>query len=153
MRSSICLSVGLLVKLSGNCFRHLITSTIAYFDDYLSPLIGGHLSNPAKRYPGTFGTALWITHPYLLPCIVAAIFPAISTVLTVIFLREVKRTIIELSHNVHILHRPILTHGHLRCGIAVVKLGPILSLARSSHAPLLVNRSVLLSPHASSSPS
>ncbi|KAF8335061.1 major facilitator superfamily domain-containing protein [Cantharellus anzutake] len=54
----------------------------------IGPLIGGYLSNPANRYPGTFDTAFWLANPYLLPCIVAAIFPAIGAVITAMFFQE-----------------------------------------------------------------
>ncbi|KAF9513234.1 hypothetical protein BS47DRAFT_1459060 [Hydnum rufescens UP504] len=55
----------------------------------IGPLIGGYLSNPAQRFPTVFGDSpLWNAFPYLLPCLVAAIFPLSGFILSLLFLRE-----------------------------------------------------------------
>ncbi|KAF9515288.1 hypothetical protein BS47DRAFT_1484656 [Hydnum rufescens UP504] len=52
-------------------------------------LIGGYLSNPSQRFPRTFGdSAFWRTYPYLLPCLVAALFPLSGSIASILFLRE-----------------------------------------------------------------
>ncbi|KAF9513230.1 hypothetical protein BS47DRAFT_1485747 [Hydnum rufescens UP504] len=58
----------------------------------IGSLIGGYLSNPSKRFPKTFGDSVfWGTYPYLLPCLVAALFPLCGLILSTLFLRETVR--------------------------------------------------------------
>ncbi|KAF9513231.1 hypothetical protein BS47DRAFT_1279492, partial [Hydnum rufescens UP504] len=58
----------------------------------IGSLIGGYLSNPSKRFPKTFGDSVfWRTYPYLLPCLVAALFPLCGLILSTLFLRETVR--------------------------------------------------------------
>ncbi|KAF9513210.1 hypothetical protein BS47DRAFT_1458986, partial [Hydnum rufescens UP504] len=55
----------------------------------IGSLIGGYLSNPSQRFPRTFGdSAFWRTYPYLLPCLVAALFPLSGSIASILFLRE-----------------------------------------------------------------
>ncbi|KAH8102773.1 MFS general substrate transporter [Phellopilus nigrolimitatus] len=55
----------------------------------IGPFIGGQLSRPYERFPGTFWKlGVWETYPYLLPCAVAALFPASAFILTLILLKE-----------------------------------------------------------------
>ncbi|PWY97671.1 hypothetical protein BCV70DRAFT_202612 [Testicularia cyperi] len=45
----------------------------------IGPIIGGFCESPAKKYPALFGqNQLFITYPYLLPCMVAATFTAVG---------------------------------------------------------------------------
>lgn len=63
----------------------------------LGPLLGGYLSQPAKKYPSIFSTShggllalngLWEHYPYFLPCVVSALLTWISVVLGLVFLKE-----------------------------------------------------------------
>jgi hypothetical protein len=55
-----------------------------------SPIIGGVLSQPAIRWPGSVGKfALFRTYPYLLPCAIAGSIAFISFLSGYIGLREV----------------------------------------------------------------
>lgn len=57
----------------------------------VGPLLGGLLSNPAQRYPALFGSsALFTTYPYLLPCLVAGLVPALGLLVAVYSLEEVR---------------------------------------------------------------
>lgn len=51
--------------------------------------MGGMLSRPHDRYPGTFGGTFWTKFPYFLPCAVAASYSALSFIITAVFLKEV----------------------------------------------------------------
>ncbi|KAJ8692199.1 hypothetical protein PTI98_009534 [Pleurotus ostreatus] len=57
----------------------------------VGPIIGGTLSNPATSYPSSvFATwPLFIKHPYLLPCMVAAIYSLLSLTVGLLWLHEV----------------------------------------------------------------
>ncbi|KAG1791882.1 major facilitator superfamily domain-containing protein [Suillus plorans] len=53
------------------------------------PLIGGSLSRPADRFPEIFGRSeLLKTYPYLLPCVVPAIFASAAWLVTYFRFRE-----------------------------------------------------------------
>lgn len=55
----------------------------------VGPLIGGSLSRPADRFPETFGRSeLLKTYPYLLPCVVPAIFASAAWLVTYSRFRE-----------------------------------------------------------------
>ncbi|KAF4608969.1 hypothetical protein EYR40_001322 [Pleurotus pulmonarius] len=54
----------------------------------VGPLIGGSLSNPAKRFPSWFGSALWTSYPYFLPCLIACIVTVIVLAISYVFLEE-----------------------------------------------------------------
>ncbi|PPQ68704.1 hypothetical protein CVT25_012105 [Psilocybe cyanescens] len=53
------------------------------------PIIGGVLSNPATRWPDTLGRISYLrTHPYFLPCFVAALFAFATFVFVYFALKE-----------------------------------------------------------------
>jgi MFS family permease len=53
------------------------------------PIIGGYASNPSKRYPEIFGNIeLFKSFPYLLPCMIAGITPALGMIVGAYFLNE-----------------------------------------------------------------
>ncbi|KAH9481774.1 Major facilitator-type transporter psiT2 [Psilocybe cubensis] len=53
------------------------------------PILGGSLSNPATRWPETLGHISYLkTHPYFLPCFVAAFFAFISFLIVCFVLEE-----------------------------------------------------------------
>ncbi|KAI9443948.1 MFS general substrate transporter [Lactarius indigo] len=55
----------------------------------IGPLIGGVFSRPQDRWPHVFSHPFWADYPYFLPCLVAAMFPCISLIITVLYLEEV----------------------------------------------------------------
>ncbi|KAF8305056.1 MFS general substrate transporter [Clavulina sp. PMI_390] len=59
----------------------------------IAPLMGGALEHPAERFPAVFGpkrTRIWVTYPYLLPCLAASIFCFIMAVVGYVFLKETR---------------------------------------------------------------
>ncbi|KAG0698310.1 major facilitator superfamily domain-containing protein [Suillus ampliporus] len=55
----------------------------------LGPLVGGTLSQPADRFPEIFGRSeLLKTYPYLLPCVVPAIFSSVAWLVTSFCFKE-----------------------------------------------------------------
>jgi hypothetical protein len=54
----------------------------------LRPLLGGTLSRPHERFPGTFGGNFWKEYPYFLPCLVTASYVFFAFIIT-LFFREV----------------------------------------------------------------
>lgn len=55
----------------------------------LGPIIGGILSNPATRWPHSFGY-FFVTHPYLLPCLVTGIVAFLTFVIGFVRLKETR---------------------------------------------------------------
>ncbi|KAF9020311.1 MFS general substrate transporter [Hymenopellis radicata] len=56
----------------------------------IGPIIGGLLANPAQRWPETFGKmTIFIVHPYLLPCAVAASFSFVVYLCALYSLQEI----------------------------------------------------------------
>ncbi|EJD06375.1 MFS general substrate transporter [Fomitiporia mediterranea MF3/22] len=77
----------------------------------LGPFIGGALSRPAERFPSLFGNSpFWETYPYFLPCLVAAIFPLASLVVTLISLRETRKRRPQLKRPPR---TPLLRHSSM----------------------------------------
>ena len=69
-------------------FRILLVSDLSRS----RPFLGGVLSEPAKRWPETFGKfAFFHLHPYFLPCAAAAAITFLAGVITFLGLREVGR--------------------------------------------------------------
>ncbi|KAG6817264.1 hypothetical protein H0H87_010925 [Tephrocybe sp. NHM501043] len=64
----------------------------------IGPLVGGLLSHPAEHFPWAFGDGFWRTHPYLLPCIVSAIFSAVCWLVAYAFLKETVRSPVSFSY-------------------------------------------------------
>ncbi|PPR03542.1 hypothetical protein CVT24_007029 [Panaeolus cyanescens] len=59
------------------------------FGSTIAPLIGGVLSNPATRWPDTFGRIAYLrTHPYFLPCLVSGFIALVTFVIAAFGLRE-----------------------------------------------------------------
>ncbi|KZT32311.1 MFS general substrate transporter [Sistotremastrum suecicum HHB10207 ss-3] len=55
----------------------------------IAPVIGGELAHPAERFPGTFGGYdLFKNYPYLLPCIIVAIFQIIGLMVAAFVITE-----------------------------------------------------------------
>ncbi|GAA5963245.1 hypothetical protein JCM21900_006566 [Sporobolomyces salmonicolor] len=55
----------------------------------IGPLLGGYLSHPAENFPRLFGhSTLLIANPYLLPCLIGALFPFLGAVIGFFFLEE-----------------------------------------------------------------
>ncbi|KIM84952.1 hypothetical protein PILCRDRAFT_817783 [Piloderma croceum F 1598] len=53
------------------------------------PMLGGILSHPADRWPGTLGKiAVFRDYPYFLPCLAAAMIPLSAFVFTSLFMKE-----------------------------------------------------------------
>lgn len=66
--------------------------------DLGSPVVGGTLSNPAQRWPKTFGkSTFWIKYPYFLPCFVTALFSISAFLSTLVGLREVRDSLLHSS--------------------------------------------------------
>lgn len=60
------------------------------FGQVAGPAIGGYLANPAERYPKIFGhVQLFKEYKYLLPCLVAGLFPIIGALVVSVFFQEV----------------------------------------------------------------
>lgn len=56
----------------------------------LSPMMGGLLSEPYKRFPRIFGRSeFWKRYPYFLPCAFSATFAAFALLVVFVFLQEV----------------------------------------------------------------
>jgi hypothetical protein len=54
------------------------------------PIVGGMLSHPAEKWPDTLGKIAFLhSHPYFLPCLVAALVPLGACIFTVVFMKEV----------------------------------------------------------------
>jgi hypothetical protein len=63
---------------------------LTYVDLSIRPMMGGILSHPADRWPGTLGKiAVFRDYPYFLPCLAAAMIPLSAFVFTSLFLKEV----------------------------------------------------------------
>ncbi|KAI9443956.1 MFS general substrate transporter, partial [Lactarius indigo] len=56
----------------------------------IGPLVGGVLSRPQDRWPYIFSHPFWADHPYFLPCLVAATFTCLSSIITGLYLEEVE---------------------------------------------------------------
>ncbi|CAH7667154.1 major facilitator superfamily domain-containing protein [Phakopsora pachyrhizi] len=56
----------------------------------IGPVLGGYLSQPSQKFPNSwFGRSqFWIDHPWLLPCLVAGLFPLIGFALSLFALEE-----------------------------------------------------------------
>mmetsp|Transcript_2801 Transcript_2801/g.8266 ORF Transcript_2801/g.8266 Transcript_2801/m.8266 type:complete len:506 (+) Transcript_2801:336-1853(+) len=54
----------------------------------LGPLIGGPLSEPADKYPNLPGHALWEARPFLLPCLIVALYMLVDWILAIFLLEE-----------------------------------------------------------------
>jgi len=55
----------------------------------IGPIIGGQLSDPAKRYPTVFGQyEILHQYPYLLPCAVSCLITTVSVIACVLFVDE-----------------------------------------------------------------
>lgn len=53
-----------------------------------SPLLGGYLSHPADRFPRVFDHQFFVENPYVLPCLVGALFPLFGAIVGFFFLEE-----------------------------------------------------------------
>jgi len=63
----------------------------------VGPLIGGSLASPAERFPSMFGNSSFLKeYPYFLPCAVSATITATSWLITLIFLKETRKTRVTL---------------------------------------------------------
>jgi len=56
----------------------------------LSPLVGGNLARPQDHWPNLFSHSFWAKYPYFLPCLVVAVYCAISLIIVALFLKEVR---------------------------------------------------------------
>ncbi|GAA5892611.1 MFS transporter [Sporobolomyces salmoneus] len=54
----------------------------------IGPLLGGYLSHPAERFPRFFDYPFFVENPYVLPCLVGALFPFLGTLVGFFFLEE-----------------------------------------------------------------
>jgi MFS family permease len=52
------------------------------------PLLGGYLSHPAERFPRYFDYPFFVENPYVLPCLVGALFPLLGALVGFFFLEE-----------------------------------------------------------------
>jgi hypothetical protein len=67
-----------------------LPSILIYTDLSIRPIIGGVLSHPADRWPGTLGKfTVFRRYPYFLPCLAAALIPLSGFVFASLFLKEV----------------------------------------------------------------
>lgn len=73
--------------------KERIDSSFLFFR---SAFIGGSLSDPYERFTDLFGGLFWKKYPYFLPCLVVAIFPALSCLLVLMMLKEVRLTILRM---------------------------------------------------------
>ncbi|KAG8762049.1 hypothetical protein FRC12_009212 [Ceratobasidium sp. 428] len=64
----------------------------------IGPFIGGTLSNPARLLPHVFDTPFWNEYPYLLPCLVTAMFTSFVFILSALLLQE--------THHPHVEPKP-----------------------------------------------
>jgi len=51
-------------------------------------LLGGYLSHPAERFPHFFDYPFFVENPYVLPCLVGALFPFLGAIVGFFFLEE-----------------------------------------------------------------
>lgn len=56
---------------------------------FYSPMIGGSLSQPAKKFPAYFDTPFFHAFPYFLPCFVASLITLLSILVGYWHLKEV----------------------------------------------------------------
>ncbi|GAA6004980.1 hypothetical protein JCM11491_002297 [Sporobolomyces phaffii] len=54
----------------------------------IGPILGGYLSHPAERFPRYFDYPFFVENPYVLPCLVGALFPFLGAVVGFFFLEE-----------------------------------------------------------------
>ncbi|GAA5983821.1 hypothetical protein JCM5350_007560 [Sporobolomyces pararoseus] len=54
----------------------------------IGPLLGGYLSHPAERFPQFFDFPFFRENPYVLPCLVGALFPFLGAIVGFFFLEE-----------------------------------------------------------------
>ncbi|KZS89258.1 MFS general substrate transporter [Sistotremastrum niveocremeum HHB9708] len=55
----------------------------------VAPIIGGKLAHPVERFPEIFGNSeLFKAYPYLLPCLIVALFPLMGNIINIFFLKE-----------------------------------------------------------------
>ncbi|GAA5927688.1 MFS transporter [Sporobolomyces koalae] len=54
----------------------------------IGPLLGGYLSHPAERFPRLFDYPFFVANPYILPCLIGALFPFLGAVIGFFFLEE-----------------------------------------------------------------
>lgn len=57
---------------------------------FLAPLMGGILAKPAQNYNAFKHIQLFVTFPYLLPCMVTGALALTAAVVNLIFLKEVR---------------------------------------------------------------
>ncbi|KAF9818790.1 hypothetical protein IEO21_02570 [Rhodonia placenta] len=86
----------------------------------IGPILGGVLSTPAERWPGTFRSRFWTTYPYFLPCIAAACISLSAFMMASLGLKEtLPRTKRRLEHRTdtmvsadhHAIRPPHHIHG------------------------------------------
>ena len=68
----------------------------------IAPLLGGLLCNPAEKFPHIFNPhsrsafiRVFVTYPYLLPCLIAVVVNIVTAVLCMIFMKESRRALLQ----------------------------------------------------------
>jgi len=82
------------------------------------PILGGILSSPETQWPESLGRILYLqSHPYFLPCLIAAIFSFAVYLVTLITLKEVGFFMpffalfyIYMTHSPDFRHRLLSSH-------------------------------------------
>lgn len=57
--------------------------------------MGGSLSKPHERFPSIFKNQFWQEYPYFLPCVATSSFVFVTIVVTAIFFKEVRPSVIS----------------------------------------------------------
>ncbi|TNY17581.1 major facilitator superfamily domain-containing protein [Rhodotorula diobovata] len=65
----------------------------------IGPLLGGYLSHPADNFPRLFGHSTFLReNPYVLPCLIGALFPFLGAVVGFLFLEETLASAANVAH-------------------------------------------------------
>ena len=96
--------LGLLVQQRG-LFSSFTTCPLSYANDIPRPLIGGSLARPAERFPGIFGdSAFFKKYPYFLQCSVSATVTALSWLIALLFMKEVRQLVRIKGNDTYYFH-------------------------------------------------
>lgn len=76
-------------------------ATTGSLANFLAPLTGGLLADPAKRYSLFHGIRLWTRYPYLLPSLSSGILGSAAAILCLLYLKETRPPTFEAKAAEH----------------------------------------------------